>query len=134
MYYIRLQKILPQIISDSQSAFLPGRLIIDNVVVAYELMHTMRTKGKGKVGYMAMKLNMSKAYGRVEWGFLKAAMTKMGFAKRWVDLAMEFVPTPLYFVLLNGVPHGYNHLSRGVRQGNPLLHIYFSFVLKGFQH
>jgi hypothetical protein len=45
----RLQRILPQIISDSQSAFLPERLITDNVAVAYELMHTMRTKRNGKV-------------------------------------------------------------------------------------
>ncbi len=43
---------------------------------------------------MAMKLDMSKAYNRVKWPFLKVAMTKMGFARRWIDLIMECVITP----------------------------------------
>ncbi len=127
----RLQRILPQIISDSQSAFLSGRLITDNVAVAYELMHTMRSKWKGKVGYLAMKLDMSKTYDRVEWAFLKAAMLKMGFAQHWVDLVMECVSTPTYSILINGVPQGYIHPSRGVRQGDPLSSFIFLICAEG---
>ena len=127
----RLQRILPQIISDSQSAFLPSHLITDNVVVAYELMHTMRSKWKGKVGYLAMKLDMSKTYDRVEWAFLKAAMLKMGFAQRWVDLVMECVSTPTYSILINGVPQGYIHPSRGVRQGDPFSLFIFLICAEG---
>ena len=66
----RLKQILPQLISPSQSAFVPGRLIIDNVLVAYETLYTMHCRKKGKIGSLALKLDISKAYNRVEWAFL----------------------------------------------------------------
>jgi hypothetical protein len=73
----RLKSILPSIISKNQSTFIPGRLILDNILAAYETLHTMHAQMWGKVGYMAIKLDMSKAYNRVEWGFLEAGMIKM---------------------------------------------------------
>ena len=57
---------MPQIIAPTQSAFVPGRLITDNVLVAYEALHTMHGRKKGKTGSSALKLDVSKAYDRVE--------------------------------------------------------------------
>ena len=62
----RLKQILPQLIAPTQSAFVPGRLITNNVLVAYENMHAMHCRKIGKKGSLAMKLDISKAYNRVE--------------------------------------------------------------------
>ena len=62
----RLKQVLPHIISPTQSAFVPGRLITDNVLVAYEALHMMHGHKKGKNGTLAMKLDISKVYDRVE--------------------------------------------------------------------
>ena len=75
----RLKCKLAEIIEESQSAFVSGRLISNNVLVAFETMHSIDQRRKGKEALMAVKLGMSKAYDRVEWAYLEAMMRRMGF-------------------------------------------------------
>ena len=75
----RLKKFLPSIISDTQSAFVHRRLIVDNILVAFEAMHHINQKKGGKLGDMALKLDMSKAYDRVEWVVFGENHGEIGF-------------------------------------------------------
>ena len=62
----RLKKFLNKIITEHQSAFAKGRLITDNILIAFETLHSMKYYNSGSNGFMALKLDMSKAYVRVE--------------------------------------------------------------------
>ncbi|KAL0281707.1 UNVERIFIED_CONTAM: putative mitochondrial protein [Sesamum radiatum] len=85
----RLKPLLPTIIFKSQSAFIPGRLITDNVLVAYEINHYLAHKYGGKAGYTALKLDLSKAYDRVEWIFLERVMLRLEVLSHLISRAEE---------------------------------------------
>lgn len=99
----RLKVVLPDIISYTQSAFVPERLITDNIIAAYETMHSMHNRMWSKTGFMVVKLDINKAYDRVEWEFLEAAMSRMGFDGRWIILVMACVTSVSYSIVANGV-------------------------------
>ena len=75
----RMKLVLQEVIGKNQSAFVVERLITDNVLVAHEMMNRISKKRTGKCGEMAVKLDMSKAYDRVEWDCLQLIMQKLGF-------------------------------------------------------
>ena len=75
----RMKQVLPRVISETQSAFVPGRMITNNVIIAFEAIHHLKNLRGGKNAQLAAKLDMSKAYDRVEWDYLRAVMEKLGF-------------------------------------------------------
>jgi hypothetical protein len=74
----------------------------------------------GKVGYIGIKLDMSKAYDMVELDFIEVDMRKMEFASRWIRLIMTCIRTVSYGIVVNGQPAGKIVPSRGIRQGDPM--------------
>ena len=91
----------------------------------------MKTKKYGKVGHMALKLDMSKAYDRLEWIFLQKIMEKMGFHSIWIGWIMECVKSVTYSVLVNGEAKGHIIPTRGNCQGDPLSPYLFLLCSEG---
>ena len=116
----RLKICLPRLISETQSAFVAGRLISDNILIAQEMFHGLRTNKSCQNKFMAIKTDMSKAYDRIEWSFIEALLNKMGFDPRWITLMVECISSVQYRVLLNGQLRGLIIPQRGLRQGDPL--------------
>ncbi|KAL9687723.1 hypothetical protein QQ045_032130 [Rhodiola kirilowii] len=92
----RLKEVLPAIITQNQSAFIGGRLITDNILLAHEISHYIKGSHNQKSGYISMKLDMSKAYDRVERHFLERMMAAMGFEQGWIRKIMVCVETVSY--------------------------------------
>lgn len=57
-------------------------------LVAFEVLHFMKRKNKGDEGEVALKLDISKAYDRVDWKYLKFRMQSMGFNEKWINWIM----------------------------------------------
>ncbi|XP_047942726.1 uncharacterized protein LOC125189497 [Salvia hispanica] len=114
----RLAPLLPLIIAPNQSGFIKGRLLSDNVLLAKELFHEI-WKGVTSPN-MVLKLDMEKAYDRVQWPFLLKILKKMGFSDRWVKFIENCISPCWFSILINGSGAGFFKSSRGLRQEDPI--------------
>lgn len=114
----RLKEILPLMISKSQSAFLPGRLLAENVLLATDLVngynsHTISPRGM-------LKVDLRKAFDSVRWDFILASLRALGIPDGYINLISQCLTTASFSVSVNGTTGGFFKNTRGIRQGDPL--------------
>jgi hypothetical protein len=115
----RIRPLLSHLISPYQAAFVPGKKGVDNVIIAQELIHSLHKK-KGKLGQFVLKIDLEKAYDRLEWSFIREVLLFFKFPTSLVSLILECVSSTSYTILFNGGQMEEFWPSRGIRQGDPL--------------
>ncbi|KAJ9553128.1 hypothetical protein OSB04_017173 [Centaurea solstitialis] len=113
----RLKKVIGKVISESQSAFIKGRNILDVVLIANEVIDFVRNeKKKGLI----FKVDFEKAYDSVDWDFLLETLKRMGFRNKWIGWINACLRSSHVSVLVNGSPSKEFIMGRGLRQGDPM--------------
>ena len=111
---------LDSVISPCQTTFVTNRNIHENIFIAHEAFHKLSLKKKGQIDNMVVKVDMSNAYDRLDWQFLKEVLIKMRFSSYYIDLIIEYVSLVQYTIIINGSPSHFFLPTRGIRQGDPI--------------
>eukprot|EP00253_Pinus_taeda_P009579 PITA_09579 len=125
---IRLVPILSRNISMEQFGFLEGRQIHEAIGVAQEVIHSVKQKKKKGV---VLKIDLSKAYDRINWLYLRMLLTHLGFNYSFISWIMGCISNVSFVVLINGAASPFFKSQRGLRQGCPLSPLLFLLVAEG---
>lgn len=97
----QLKPYLEKLVSPLQTAFVPSRKKIDNVVIVQELIHSI-SKKKGGTGYMVVKIDLEKAYDKLEWSFIRDVLVKINLPQNLIKLILSCVSSSSSSILFNG--------------------------------
>ena len=106
--------IMNKIVTPMQSSFVPGRHITDNIIITQEVVHSMRTM-RGREGYMAVKVDLEKAYDRLGWNFIADTLNDIGIPGRLISVIMKCLTGTTMQIRWNGDVTEAFRPSRGVR-------------------
>ena len=128
----RLKPFMDSLITPFQNAFIKGRNISDNILLAHEIFDFLIKRKKRNKFYGALKIDMTKAYDRVDWKFLKVVLSSMNFSQNWIKWILQCVTTVQFTLLVN--MEAFLKLSslRRVSDKVILYHLIFSFCVQMF--
>ena len=124
----RIKKVLPALIDGSQSTFIEGRDLVDNVLLANEVIEDIRRRGKRG---LCFKVDFEKAYDSIRWEFLYDMLRRLGFHNVWINWIRGCMESATVSVLVNGSPTEEFKPTRGLRQGDPIAPFLFIVVAEG---
>ncbi|CAN1164551.1 Transposon TX1 uncharacterized 149 kDa protein [Linum perenne] len=125
----RMKGLMPNLVHPTQTSFVPGRHIIDNIIVVQEVVHTMHAKRSGK-GMMVLKNDLAKAYDKVRWDFVVDTLRAMNFPEKMINIIFHCMSTTSCQVQWNGGLSESFTPSRGLRQGCPLSPYLFTLCME----
>ncbi|XP_020262713.1 uncharacterized protein LOC109838703 [Asparagus officinalis] len=114
----RIQKVMGVLISDAQSAFVKGRAISNNILLAHELIKHYGRRQSSPIAIL--NIDLRKAFDTINWEFIKDMLKGLGFPDIMIGWIMECISTPKFSLSINGSLHGFFNGARGLRQGDPL--------------
>ena len=124
---------MPVVIAPTQCDFIRGRSGSNNIIIAQEVIHKMRT-AEGKKGYMAIKIDLEKAYDRLDWLFVVDSLRDVGLNDQLISLIWHCILSTSMNILWNGECTGEFNPRRGIRQGDPLSPYLFVLCVERLSH
>lgn len=124
---MRMEKVLPLIISEEQNGFIKGRQLFFNIRTLFNIIYSKQTSNSPEI---VISLDAEKAFDRVEWAYLFAALKKFGFNEKFVSWIRLLYTSPKASVHTNDISSDYFSLGRGTRQGCPLSPLLFAISIE----
>jgi hypothetical protein len=122
----RLTTIAQKLIRPTQTAFLPGRNIMEDAVILHETLHELHIKKQDGVIF---KIDFEKAYDKVKWSFLQQTLRMKGFSQKWCEWVQNFTQGGNINIKVNDQLGFYFQTKKGLRQGDPMSPILFNIVV-----
>lgn len=128
----RLKPYLTNFVDNAQAAFIKNRHISSNIIISREIIHSFHLKTWRHNAFL-LKIDLAKAFDRLNWNFIKGALTRLGLHCHFISLIHACMSSASFSILVNGEPTDYFRSQRGIRQGCPCHHTSLLWLLMNYQ-